>query len=139
MPTKISAVFDLENKTITLSGLTPEPIIKYISDETNQIQYIEFVIDEQKKWVFTWKQFNHKDQQFMLQQNVPFTITDKIFHPHKYDPWSTLAIWFYTAHPSPYTTQTNKIRYSGNPLFKNNYHLTMEVRGYPAVANWTTN
>ena len=46
MPTKINAVFDLENKTITLSGLTPDPIIKYISDETNQIQYIEFVIDE---------------------------------------------------------------------------------------------
>ena len=150
----ITVSFDFENREIrvsafNLNGTYRDTIRKHLdaTDNHDSIYYIEIpmnhlmdsTIPQGSKWVFSWQQWGGKDQTLKLQQYVPFPLSNNLFHPSKYDPWSTLEVWSYTAFPSKYTTQTNKIKHSAHQNFYNSYDLTMEVIGKPAVANWSTN
>ena len=90
------------------------------------------------KWIFSWKQYNKREQYLKLEQYVPFPISDVLFNPSKYDAWSTLESWSYNCNPSRGTNQSNKIMHKVNSCFARKYNLIMEVKGSPAVANWKT-
>jgi len=151
----ISVYFDFENKEIRVSafkfsGNYRESIREPINSTNNQYNSIYSIeipmnhlldptIPSGSKWVFSWKQWNYKDQTLKLEQYVPYPTSNSLFHPSKYQPWTTLEVWSYTAFPSKYTTQTDDIKHSFHPQFYKLYDLTMEVSGKPAVANWSTN
>lgn len=147
--------FDFENKEIRVSAFTlngnhrdsiTKPLQCFDLKDYNSMYSIEIPINHLidptiphgSKWVFSWNQWSGKDQTLKLQQYVPFTTSNSLFHPSKYQPWSTLESWSYTAFPSKYTTQTNQIKHTFHPQFYKLYDLTMDVHGKPAVANWST-
>ena len=152
----IHVSFDFNNRVIFVSAFNlgeyyRKDIKKNIDilpmDQVNSMQYIEIplnhVIDHTipsgSKWVFSWNQWNKKQQNLKIEQYMPFPASNSLFHPNNYNPWSTLESWSYIAYPSPYTNQTSDIKHSYNKNFYKSYDLSMEVIGKPAVANWSTN
>lgn len=151
----IHVTFNFENRYITVSAFHigksyREAVRKYIDivdiNQYNSMVYIEIplnhLIDEtipnESKWVFSWNQWNKKDQSLKIQQYVPFPVSNSLFHPNNYDPWTTLETWSFIANPSPYTNQTSDIKHKYNRNFYKLYDVTMEVIGKPAVADWST-
>jgi len=149
----ITVSFDFENREIrvsafNLNGTYRDTIRKHLAtDPSDSMHSIEIpmnhlmdsTIPRGSKWVFSWHQWGGKDQTLKAQQYAPFPVSNHLFHPSNYDPWTTLEVWTYTAFPTKYTTQTNKIKHSFHRNFHDLYDLTMEVNGKPAVANWSTN
>jgi hypothetical protein len=147
----VSFNFNLNIQKAIISGITKEPIsrpINFTSDGNSYFSYIELDhiilsnisdVPKNSKWCFSWKQYHNHEQFLYLEQYVPFPVSDFIFQPNKYHPWSTLASFSYIAHPSKGTIQTSKIHRQINPNFKNKFQLTMEVLGKPSVTNWHTN
>ena len=145
-PKLVNMTFDFDNNIISLVGLTDKPIQHTIQtcnsyhSEYNMNYHVEYYLGQNKnKWIFRWNQYNQKQQFFSVEQYISFPKEDNIITPYDYESWTTLAKWSYIANPSPGTIQTNKIlKHFYHHDLADKYDIQFEVRGKPAIANWST-
>ena len=109
----VKFLIDFHKKVATLSGLTSLPIKKQFKlnhKEPIHIKkhvFIEYMLSNDAKWVFSWEHWNGQEQFFRIEQYLLFPAPRPA--PKGYKPWTQLASWSYLSHPSIGTMQKDTI------------------------------
>lgn len=140
---EIKVTFDFDNHQITLH--LGSEIIHKMFDPNNlvdigpwwQMLSIEHEIDKHSKWVFTWKEWTHRQQFFEFSKYTKPT-SGRPGDPG-YLPWSDLASWRHISDPQPGTIQTTNVYRTlyRKSSFREIKSLHFEVIGRPGK-NWNT-
>ena len=140
---RVSVTFDFNQQKIILrfdSEIVKQKVFdsskQYLS-EWWEMLFIEYQINKNSKFVFSWREWASKQQFFEFSKYIK-PITGRPGEPG-YEPWSELARWKHISNPQPGTIQTNNVyrtryRWREFPEFESVY---FEVIGRPGK-NWNT-